>query len=925
MKTVAEAIDTLAELQLGGKGSDAFSKQLQLEIEAFPEGIAVYIPNEWDVAGLEEANETLRESLCERVGSLQEAFFTPDTQPRGKDGKWIYAGVDTSGWPSSNSTAKACKASIKSMEKMVAQGKWDELAAVPVYNGSSSPFEVGKKQAKENLLAMKSSDNTPKNAKQVGEDPAVLGGWKKISQSLGTEKGGMYIGPDGKKYYVKTPDNPDRARNEVLATKLYKAVNANVVEANLVDVEGKLSVATLWAEDATKMDWNSQLAKNAAAPDFAAHAWLNNWDAVGAGSENPMDNIKWIGGKATLVDAGGSLDYSGMGGSGKKNFSGDIMEHNTLIDPKINPTMAKVFGGMTPEQRQESFKKVMTITDGEIGDLVNKYHGGDDYDKSMMQQKLMARRDKLAEIYYAVEQTKADSDLAKFSAAEKAISAADADLASHEKAYYAKKAAIAQAKQTAQDDEFAAKAAADAEAYKADAAAAKALDAAATPPTDKEKKAAATAAAIASVKEMKANALKQAELAGLSLPPPPFIEAASKQSNNKVLSSMYELALAKDIDGLKSMKTSENAIDIYAQAKHKYKNQLIAGLESGSFANPAHIVQPPAQAQAAPEAPAAPKVKILTKSELPMQPNFVGSNAEKNKPFVEYINKMAMGEKPDFQGTSGEFLAKVPAQEQIASIAEKTLSPKLKAYAESVLAKMTGVAPKATSSTPSSYTEKSSKADEIAAFAAGKTYARYFINDVAPVTTAPLKDTKLTPSSQFKDKWDEGGSLYFTAPGASELLSYTGGSSGTINYSLASGKPSAFAKSAVKANKHIARPIKDTILSRTHANHFGNMKDGLEGYKKMVGHVVHEEGMLSTSVDHVVFDYNTVHWKIKAGPHAKGAHAKRFSLVKSEDEIIIPPKQKMRVLHVEEGTYQGNKKIVIHAEFLPTEDSQWDV
>ena len=808
--------------------------------------------------------------------SFQE-MFTPQTQPRGKDGKWIYSGIDTSGWPSSNSTAKACKASIKAMENMVALGQWDELNAVPVYDKSYSPFEVGKAQAKENLLAMKSNDNTPKNAKPVGDDPSILGGWKKVGESLGTEKGGLYIGPDGKKYYVKTPDNPDRARNEVLATKLYKAVNANVIEANLVEVDGKLAVATLWADDATKMDWNSQLAKNAAAPDFAAHAWLNNWDAVGAGSENPMDNIKWIGGKATLVDAGGSLDYSGMGGAGKKPFTGDILEHNTLVNPSINPTMAKVFGGMTPEQRQESFKKVISITDGEIAGLVDKYHGGDDYDKSMMQQKLISRRDQMAEVYYAVEQTKADADLSKFAAAQKALDAADADQA-------AKKAA-----QDKEDADFNAKAFPPKE------------------PSDKEKKAAATAAAIASVNEMKANALSKAQLAGMSLPPPPFIEAASKQANNKVLSSMYELALAKDLDGLKSMKTSGDAIDIYAQAKHKYKNQLIAGLESGSFVNPEHVVQTPVSVAVASEVP---KVKVLKKSDLPMQPNFVGSNADKNKPVVEYINALAMG-KPDL----------VPAEQQIASVIEKTLSPKLKAYAESVLAKMTGKPSSVSSSIP-----ESSKSSQTESFATGKTYARYFIHDVPPTVTSPLKSTSLTPSSQFKDKWAEGGKLYAEGPkGASELLSYTGGSSSNINESLASGKPSAFAKNAVAANKHIARPMKDTVVSRTHANHFGGFKAGVEGYKKMIGHVVSEKGMLSTSVDHVVFDYNTVHWKIKAGPHAKGAHAKSFSLVKSEDEIIIPPAQKMRVLHVEEGDYKGSKKIVIHAEFLPTEDSQWEV
>ena len=132
--------------------------------------------------------------------------------------------------------------------------------------------------------------------------------------------------------------------------------------------------------------------------DFALHAWLNNWDAVGAGSENPMDNIKLkkdaYGAKeAVLVDAGGALDYKGMGGSGKKKFTIEADEWDTLRDPAINPTMAKVFGGMTSYQLKESAKKLKWVTNDDVKGLVDKYHNGTSLEKSAMTNTLINRRD----------------------------------------------------------------------------------------------------------------------------------------------------------------------------------------------------------------------------------------------------------------------------------------------------------------------------------------------------------------------------------------------------------------------------------------------------------------------------------------------------------------------------------------------------
>ena len=329
-----------------------------------------------------------RKYLQRRKRRVREAF--DPSQPRGEDGKWIWSGVSFKGMDKSDTYVQLAIKVVKGMEQLAGQGKWDLLEKSQHWKNQVGSDLMA--QAKANLLKLKPVEKVPSGAKVSSESPA-LGGWKKVGGQLGTEKGGTFVGPDGKKYYVKTPDNPARAYNEVLAAKLYSAAGANVVQADLIEVDGSPAVATLWADDAKKINWNDPAARVEAHEDFAVHAWLANWDAVGAGSENPMDNIKTIGGKPTLVDAGGSLEYSGMGGSGKKPFGPEPMELVTLKDPSVNATMAKVFGDMTPAEELASYKKVLAVQPEQIDALVAKYHYGSKEEAAAMAQTLKARRE----------------------------------------------------------------------------------------------------------------------------------------------------------------------------------------------------------------------------------------------------------------------------------------------------------------------------------------------------------------------------------------------------------------------------------------------------------------------------------------------------------------------------------------------------
>jgi len=316
-----------------------------------------------------------------------------------------FAGVDTAKWPGHNSSAQWGKKKIALLEELAEKGDWDAVAAASYKPSpeakSFNSYQKGVLKAQENLAKMKAeiAQHNPKNAEATPDNPGVLSGkgWTQVGGKLGTEKGGVFTGPDGQKYYVKTPDNPERVHNEVLAAKLYAAAGGNVVKAEIVEIEGKKSIATKWEEGSQKANFDDPAIKAEAAKDFAIHAWTGNWDCIGAGSENPMDNLRLASdGKLKAVDVGGALEFHGGGGSGKKPasaFGKEANEWDTLRDPHVNPSSAKVFKNMTPQQLVDSAAKLKSISDQDIHDICQKYGNGAASDKSAMAAKLIARRD----------------------------------------------------------------------------------------------------------------------------------------------------------------------------------------------------------------------------------------------------------------------------------------------------------------------------------------------------------------------------------------------------------------------------------------------------------------------------------------------------------------------------------------------------
>lgn len=319
------------------------------------------------------------------------------THGHGRSGVGL-SGVDTSSWNPKNSAAMWAKKKIETLEKLAADGDWDKFAKAMSKTKGGNSYLNGIKKAQSELLKLKEkqAQEPIKKSTLKTEEPQVAtdAGWKALGGgALGTEVGGKYKGPDGKEYYVKQPSDAGRAHNEVLASKLYALSGVGCKDMNLVEIDGKLSVAGEWL-DSKHSNWDDPAVLNKAQGDFAVHAWLANRDVIGAGSEVPMDNIHTMpNGDLKVIDPGGALEYKGMGGSGKKpKFGKDVSEWDGLRDPSINPSAAKVYGKMTPQQLIDSAKKLEAIDNKAVGELVQKYHGGSAVEKAALTAKLISRK-----------------------------------------------------------------------------------------------------------------------------------------------------------------------------------------------------------------------------------------------------------------------------------------------------------------------------------------------------------------------------------------------------------------------------------------------------------------------------------------------------------------------------------------------------
>jgi ADP-ribose pyrophosphatase YjhB (NUDIX family) len=310
------------------------------------------------------------------------------------------------------------------MHKAAAAGDWkhvqaavDKLSAKVAMHGGKAQLNSHDKWAAQahqygkELLAEKESKTQAVASATKLAGPAKLSEWKKVgSKPGGSSDGALYTDPHGQKWLVKSYGDDDMAKSEVLASHLLNAAGAKTADMQLVELggahKGGLGVASKWVDGAQKLDAGDASHVKAAQKDFAAHAWLANWDSIGLAHDNTVMH----GGHALHIDPGGALEYRATGGKKGAAFGTEVGELDTMRDATKNASAASVYGGMTHSDIAESAKGVLALSPRTIGKLVNTYGPGDAAHKAALTAKLLARQQDLAAKVGAPENNHHSSD-----------------------------------------------------------------------------------------------------------------------------------------------------------------------------------------------------------------------------------------------------------------------------------------------------------------------------------------------------------------------------------------------------------------------------------------------------------------------------------------------------------------------------------
>lgn len=191
----------------------------------------------------------------------------------------------------------------------------------------------------------------------------ISGAWKKTGNQAGSNPGGFYEDDKGNKWYVKTPKTDAHVKADLLANRLYSLTGVAVPYERPVKLNGKLSVASEIIPHAFPLNTFNANAQAEAAmklrKDFAADAWLANWDVVGEVKDNVLVDANDV---AWRVDQGGTLIFRAQGE--QKPFPGmKVEEWDTLRDPVKNPQSASIFAGMSDDELSKSIDRVLSVSD----------------------------------------------------------------------------------------------------------------------------------------------------------------------------------------------------------------------------------------------------------------------------------------------------------------------------------------------------------------------------------------------------------------------------------------------------------------------------------------------------------------------------------------------------------------------------------
>lgn len=224
-------------------------------------------------------------------------------------------------------------------------------------------------------------ESGPKPASDSSLIPEVR--WNQIGVLEDSSSGGIYRDESRCKWYVKTPENPDVVRNEILASMLYRELGIAIPFIKAVSMDGAIASASRSIEGLTPLT----NANHAAAGDgFVADAWLANWDVAGFG------NLLEQGGQPIRVDVGGALNFRAMGERKGDRFGSTVGELDSLRDPGINRHAAAIFKDVSDQQIRSGVQRLAAVPNDRIIRLCSEHGPGNSAERQELAQKLIERK-----------------------------------------------------------------------------------------------------------------------------------------------------------------------------------------------------------------------------------------------------------------------------------------------------------------------------------------------------------------------------------------------------------------------------------------------------------------------------------------------------------------------------------------------------
>ncbi len=192
----------------------------------------------------------------------------------------------------------------------------------------------------------------------------------------GSNKGYYVINKQtGELFYAKF--GGPQGKTEVLSNKLYAMAGLDVPEMTVFKSSDGTGTLSKYIPDMSKVTSPTANANDG----FGMDVLLANWDVVGLDNDNLL---KTPDGKVVRLDAGGTFDYRAQGAN--KPYTAIPTEITTLLNPKINPQSAAIFGNMTRDEMIKSLNKAVSLKDSEITKLLDNM-GLNQYKETLLKRK----------------------------------------------------------------------------------------------------------------------------------------------------------------------------------------------------------------------------------------------------------------------------------------------------------------------------------------------------------------------------------------------------------------------------------------------------------------------------------------------------------------------------------------------------------